>query len=92
MDIETQKGVPIPPIKRARRPKYPFETMEVGAMFFVPGKPRGRLVTYVSTMAKKLGRKFTTRHLHMRETVEGFVVAEAGERGAVEGVGVWRDE
>ncbi len=92
---EVQKNIPIPRAMRPSAParrKYPFETMDVGDMFFVPGKAKNTLATHVSTVGAQLGRKYGTRVLYMRETIEGWKPCEPDEDGAVIGVGVWRTE
>lgn len=79
--LEIQKGVEIPKSTRVVAPsrrKYPFETMEVGDMFFVAGKKRNTLSTHASTVGKKLKKKFITR----------MTTDDDGN----EGVGVWRTE
>ena len=53
---QVQEGVPLPPPKRVRqrpRSRYPFETLEVGEVFFVPHRPRNNLAPYVSTQGKR---------------------------------------
>lgn len=91
--FEIKKGVKIPaPIVPTKRLKYPFETMAVKDMFFVPGKERNTLSTHVSTVGRTLGRKFVTRLCYMREDLEGWKPCEADTPGAVLGIGVWRTE
>ena len=92
---EIQKGVPIPKLKRTKPPvfrKYKFDEMAVGDFFFVPNKEKNTMVTHTATVGKKLGVKFTTRLLHMRESLEGWTECGATDEGAVLGVGVWRSE
>lgn len=87
------KSVPIPKTIRpqgGRARKYPFETMEVGEMFFVPNKTRNTMSTHASTVGKKLGKKFATRLTTMVETSTGWKPCAPGYPGAVVGVGVWR--
>jgi hypothetical protein len=88
--------VPIPPTirpnARGRRKKYPFEDMEVGAMFFVPGKEKNTLGTHVSLVGKELGRAFVTRLTYMRKIKGEWQLCEPDEQGATLGVGVWRTE
>lgn len=89
---EVQKGVPIPPVDHGpkQRRKYPFDTMEVGDMFFAPGKTTATISAHVSTVAKALNRKFTTRQTVMRKTRSGWEACQPGVAGATKGVGVWR--
>lgn len=92
---EVQKNIPIPKVMKvtpSTRRKYPFEDMEVGDMFFVPGKSKNTLTTHASTVGKALGRKFITRLTHMVETVEGWQQASADAKNAIQGIGVWRTE
>ena len=95
MVLDVQRGVPIPKAKRHRGPtrlKYPFESLEVGDFFFVAGKTHNTLATYVSTIGKQLGRRFSTRLTAMHETLEGWQPCDPSHEGAVTGVGVWRKE
>lgn len=89
-------GIPIPPARRPppRMPrKYPFEEMEVGGSFLIPNKKRNTLSTHASTVGKELGRKFSTRLVHMRKGADGkWVECEETDQGAVLGIGVWREE
>lgn len=86
-----QKNVPMPRFKgTVARRKYPFEQLEVGDMFFVPAKRTNTLATQASTAGKALERKFTTRLMHMRETLEGWEPCDPDHPSAVVGVGVWR--
>lgn len=90
-----QRNVPLPKaarVARRGRRKYPFETMEVGDMFFVPNRSRNTMTPHVSAEGKALGRKFATRLVHMVETKRGWVIAKEDTAGAVQGVGVWRVE
>lgn len=90
---EVKKNIPQPKVVRATaksRRKYPFEEMDVGDMFFVPNKVKNMLATHVSTVGKKLGRKFTTRLVTMVRGEDGWELCEVGLRGAVMGIGVWR--
>lgn len=92
---EVQKNIPVPKVIKANpspRRKYPFEDMEVGDMFFVPGKTKNTLTTHASTVGKNLGRKFITRLTYMVETVEGWSQAEPDAKNAIQGIGVWRTE
>ena len=93
--LKTTTNVPVPKAIRSPRPAqrvYPFAEMEVGAMFFVPGKERNTMSPYVSTQGKKLKRKFVTRLCHMRETRDGWVECKPEHARAKIGVGVWREK
>lgn len=70
-------GVAKPPISRAttRASKYPFATMEVDSMFFVPQTEAPKTFSsQVTAAGRRLKRKFSVRTV----TVEGVV-----------GVGCW---
>jgi hypothetical protein len=91
---EARPNVPLPKLRRptagARR-KYPFDTMAVGAFFFVPGRTPNAFAPHVSATGKKLGRKFSVRAATMMEQLDGnWIVVEADHPYAVAGVGVWR--
>lgn len=92
--LRVNKNVPLPKAIRPSSPdrrKYPFEEMEVGDFFFIPGKSNKNLPTYASTAGARLGRKFTTRACWMKGSEErGWTLAEPETKGAVQGVGVWR--
>lgn len=92
---EVQEGVPIPKITRAgaaKRRKYPFEDMAVGAMFFAPGKTAASLGTHASKVGSALGRKFSVRSCTMRQVDDAWQLCEPEDKDAVDGVGVWRVE
>lgn len=77
--FEVRTDVPIPVTVRegfSRPSKYPFATMDVGQMFFVPDAKKS-FSSLASAAGKRLGRKFTTR-----------AVTDNG----VPGVGCWRTE
>jgi hypothetical protein len=95
MILPVQKRVPVPKIIRpqgGRARKYPFETMDVGEMFFIPNKIRNTMSTHASTVGKKLGKRFTTRLTTMVETSTGWKPCDPDYAGAVIGIGVWRVE
>lgn len=88
-----QNNVPKPKSVRAVQPsrrKYPINELEVGSMFFVPNKTRNTLTSHFSNTGRKLGRKFDTQLVYMRQTDEGWTLCEKDDEGAVLGVGVWR--
>jgi len=90
-----QSGVPLPETSRpgSGRRKYPFETMEVGEMFFAPNKKRNTLAAHTSARGKQLGRKFAVRELFMAKDSDGvWQPCEEDDEGATLGVGVWRTE
>lgn len=66
--------------------KYPFDKLEVGDWFFLPGRTKNNLSTYACTVSKKLGKTFATRLLYVLNDVK----VDADTDGAVLGVGVWR--
>ena len=76
--FQVHSGVPIPPVTRsgARTSKYPFATMKVEDMFFVPNASK-TFGTQASAAGRRLKRKFSVR----RVTVEGQP-----------GMGCWRVE
>jgi hypothetical protein len=67
--LQLQSNVP-PPRRRPvidRRKKYPFESMQVGHFFFVPGKTRNSIRTYFSTAGKQHGIQLTSKLIHARQ-------------------------
>lgn len=89
--LKPQRDVPVPKAIQPERPrKYPFETLEVGEMFFIPGRARNNMAAQAWTQGKKLKRVFTTRLLYMRETKKGWVPCDADHLDSMLGVGVWR--
>lgn len=90
--LQLQSNVP-PPRRRPvvdRRKKYPFESMQVGHFFFVPGKTRNSIRTYFSTAGKQHGIQLTSKLIHARKVDGEWKECEATDRGATIGVGVWR--
>lgn len=98
--LSVQKGVPLPEINRAPkgvRRKYPIEGMEVGDMFFVPGRSSKSVSAYISRISKGVPGRFSARHcwmvpVGMRGAAVQWQAAEQGADGAEEGTGVWRIE
>jgi len=90
------KNVPLPEsgARQAamRAKKYPFDTMEPGECFFVEGKRKNTFTTRTSVAAKKLGRKFASRLVYMREKNGNWSLCGPDVPGAKQGVGVWRVE
>lgn len=88
------KQVPLQQVQRKResyRRKYPFDAMEVGDMFFVPGKNKNTMTTHVSNAGKDRSRKYATRLIYMVAVGEDeWLPATPTTTGAVKGVGVWR--
>jgi hypothetical protein len=63
MSFEVYKDIPVPETVREgfRRPsRYPFSTMLVGEMFFVPNAKKS-FTALVSATGKRLGKKYVTR-------------------------------
>lgn len=90
-----QENVPIPKVVRNRPPvrrKYPFHTMTVGQMFFVPERTKNTLATHASSVGRKLGRKFLSRLTWMVQQGGAWQPCGEHEIGAVYGIAVWRTE
>ena len=90
---ETQKDIPVP--KYARRRKsvcrvYPLDTMEVGSMFFIPGRDKNTFTSHASSSGKALGRVFATRLMWATDVDGKWEPCQADDEGAVRGIGVWR--
>lgn len=80
------------PARKSRERTYPLHTMDVGQFFFLPGRERGNLASYVSHQAKKLDRKFATRSLVMKQVDGLWIEAREGEEGATSGIAIYRTE
>lgn len=90
--IHLQSNVP-PPRRRPvvdKRRKYPFENMQVGHFFFVPGKTRNSIRSYFSTAGKQHGMKLTSKLIHARRVDGEWAECKETDAGATVGVGVWR--
>jgi hypothetical protein len=61
MNIEILDGVPIPPYSPGRKFRFPFDRLEIGQCFIVPGATTARIGPYKAYAQRKLGRKFITR-------------------------------
>ena len=94
--FKLQSNVPLPrtirPRARGRRRKYPFESMQIGSFFFVPGIERNQIYGHVFKVGKELGMKFATRACHMQKVGDAWQPCDQLEKGATLGVGVWRIE
>lgn len=92
---EANEGIPVPNVERPgadSRKLYPFDTMDVGEMFFVPNRTKNTMMSHASRMGRKLNRKFATRMVWMTPDGDGWELADANTEGAVQGIGVWRTE
>lgn len=89
-------GAPPPKVVHRRkqdRRMYRLDLMVVDSYILVPHKKVRTVSTYVSRLARKLDGKFTCRHVWMALDANGdYKLAEAGDKGAIEGVGIWRVE
>ena len=95
MDIATVQGIALPkPASAKRACMYPFATMDVGAMFFLPGRTTDQFATYAGLWGRKLNRRFKTRTLYMRRdnAKSPWEECAADVKDAVRGVGCWRFE
>lgn len=59
--IKIDKGVPIPKAELGRNRKYPWDELQVGDSFFVPGKTRATFNGFASRFKKTHGIHFTLR-------------------------------
>lgn len=83
------------PHRKGRERTYPLHTMDVGQFFFLPGKERSNLASYISHQSKKLNRKFVTRTQWMRrgdDLMHLWVDAREGEAGAERGLAIYRTD
>ena len=91
---EIVKGV-APEMSRRKAVKgrvYPYAELDVGDMFFVPNRPTNNLMTHSSNMGKRLGRRFSTRHVWKVRINDAWEPANQGDEGAVLGIAVHRIE
>lgn len=96
--FKVQKGVPIPAVDRVskQRRRFPIDTMEVGDMFFVPGRTTRSVVAYICRITKGRPEKYSARHCWMKtkrilgSTLTEWIACTPEDAGATEGVGVWR--
>jgi len=79
-------------VRSDKRRKYPFELLEVGDMFFVPNKSKNTMMSFVWATGRRLGRKFCTRHIYMRQVNGKWVQCSAHDPGANLGVCVYREK
>ena len=94
-EFEILKGVTVPTMLQMAgdgRRKYPFHLLEVGDMFFVPGREKNTLSTRCSSLGKRLNAKYKTRMLYMHRVNDAWVACTAKDDGATLGIGVWRVE
>ena len=92
--FKLQSNWPKPSIKRTPRPrKFPVEDMKVGNMFFVPARNARSVSAYISRITKGLPGVYSVRPCWgIQSTTGEWVQADEGDRSAVAGVGVWRDQ
>lgn len=79
--IKLDDEIPFPGGQRERADKYPWESMNPGQSFFVPG---GKMSTFYSN-CRKMGQKYEGREFRARDW------EQEQEGGApIKGVRVWR--
>jgi len=91
--FEVKKDIPIPEnvgAKGSSRSRYPFQSMDVGDMFFIPNQTKNTFSAQTWKYGRRHGVKFATRMLHMKESLDGWETCEPTTKGAVQGIGVWR--
>lgn len=91
--FEVISDIPLPTNSRvtAGESKYPYATLNVNQLFFIPNKTKNTMATSASTAGKRLGRKFSTRLIKMVRENNKWRKAQPGEEGVI-GIGVWRVE
>ena len=89
---EIQPGGDTKPPLAVRPRKYPFTTLKVGEMFFVPDRTTNNLMSHASLMGRKLKRKFSTRLCWMTYGRGMWSSCNEGDPGAVQGIAVHRTE
>jgi hypothetical protein len=94
MEFMVKKGVKLPPTVRKQplNRKYPFATMEVDQIFFVPGVSGDKFSVYASQRGRVLNRKFKTQSATMRQDLQTdqWEPCKPGAPGAKQGVAVCR--
>lgn len=72
--FELFADIPVPDTTRTRASKYPWDTMGVGASFFVPNAKLDSFSTLVSTRNKKGPGKYIVRKWTGKDGVLGVMV------------------
>ena len=102
MSIKVQPQAPMPAARRRAQPsKYPFDSMEVGAWFFVPDEGYEDGVKAASVRAamyrqnavrEARGQRFAARSVYaVFSARKGWTQVDASHADAVPGTGVWRE-
>ena len=99
-EFHIHKGVPIPGVDHnpnRLKSRYPLESMEVGAMIFVPRRTARSMSAYVARISRNLPGRYVVRQCHAiaTEVQDGkpiWSLVDEGTPSAVEGAGVWRTE
>ncbi len=63
MTYLVERGIEIPEVIRGRRSRYPFATMAVGDAVVIARQDVVGARTSASTLAKRTGKRFTSRSL-----------------------------
>lgn len=94
MEYRVKKGVKLPEPAKAggARTKYPFKTMDVGELIFIPDKTSRQLSAYVAQRGRELQRKFRTQKAVMRQDLQSneWEPCKPGAAGARNGVAICR--
>lgn len=91
--VKLLTGIPIPEGPSGNRNKFPFETMDLGAMFFVPNRSAEKFAPYAAKYSRKFTpKKFVARDITMKAGTEpgDFTPCDAKDPKAIVGCGCWR--
>ena len=93
---KVKPGEVLPPPNRSPKQsaarKYPFDSMKVGELIFVPDKEVKKFASHVGSQGRKLGRKFSTQTAVMRQDLktDQWEVCKPDAPGAKKGVAIRR--
>lgn len=93
--IFVMSDVQLPEETSGPKTRYPFETLEVGQLFFLPGRKASKFSPYAGKFGRRTGRRFQTRDIFMTKRMDGdrqvgWDLATSGDNGAVAGCAVKR--
>lgn len=66
MEVVVENGIAMPEVVRGARVRWPYEVLEVGESFVVPGEGKNLVVGVCARNKKwgdKLGRRFTAKRV-----------------------------
>ena len=91
--VKLMTGIALPDAPYTSKQKYPFATMDVNAMFFVPNRSAVKFAPYAAKFTRSNApKKYVVRDMVMKpgKDVGVYEVCKPDDPKAITGTGCWR--